>query len=237
MTSLSKNLGFVLAGLVIACANARAATLVGTNFDVIYNPAAVGLFGLPSLSGNTVFFNPTNFKAESLNDAGVVTNNQTIVFDIVPRAGFKVTGSNLIERGDYLMRNTSSFVDVQGQTRGFAIAAPLTEVTDNIVTTAPLTVLNVSTNWTGTSFLNLSSLQASPSGYRITIENLLLAYTDSSASGLRQAFIEKKFAGDAISLEVIGVVPEPEQWALMLGGLALLGWAARARRSAADVAA
>jgi hypothetical protein len=229
--TFTKRLCIACAGLIFASANAHADTLVGTNFDVVYNPAAMGLFGLPSLSGNTVFFNPTNFKAESLNGAGIVTNNQTIVFDIVPHAGFTVTASNLVERGNYLLRDATSIVDVEGLTRGFAIANPLAEVTDSITAAAAFNVFNVSTNWTATSFLNLSALQADNRGYRITIANLLLTYTDSSATGVRQAFIEKQFTGETISLEVVGSVPEPEQWALLLAGLAILGAAARRRTS------
>jgi hypothetical protein len=228
--------GFCISGIVAlsaVCSAAHADTLVGTNFDVVYNPAAVGLFGLPSISGNTVFFTPNNFKAESLGGAGIVTTNQTVVIDIVPHAGFDVTGTSLLERGDYLLRNATSLVDLQGQTRGFAIANPLVEVNDNIdITSGPLTTLNASTNWTAASFLDLSALQADNRGYRITIENLLTAYTDSSASGLRQAFIEKKFAGETIGLEVIGVtpVPEPQTYAMFLAGFGLLGFMARRRK-------
>lgn len=232
MTTMNKGTRFCLVSLMAACSVARADTLVGTNFDVIYNPAAVGLFGLPSIGGNTVFFTPNDFKAESLNGAGIVSNNQTIVFDIVPHAGFQVTGSSLIERGDYLLRNASSLVDVQGQTRGFAIANPLVEVNDNIVASSPMTTLNVATNWTATSFLDLSALQVSNSGYRITIENLLMAYTEPTASGLRQAFIEKKFAGETIALTVIGVaaIPEPQTYAMFLAGFGLLGFLAHRRK-------
>ena len=228
--SLIKRLAVAMA-LLFALGSAHAATpttLLGTNFDIVYDASGLGLFGTPTLSGNTVFFTPTDFKAESLNGQGIVTANQTIVFDIVPHMGFTITGSLLTERGDYLLRHASSQVDVQGQTRGFAIANPLAEVNSNITATAPLTTLNVSTNWEANSFLNLSGLQADNRGYRITIENLLFAYTEAG-SGPRQAFIEKKFAGETMAWEVVGAVPEPEQWAMLLVGLGLLGWTAHRR--------
>jgi hypothetical protein len=157
-----------------------------------------------------------------------------VVFDLIPHAGFQVFGSSLVERGDYLLRHATSEVDLQGQTRALAIANPLFEVNNNIVvTTGPMTTLNVSTNWTANSFLNLSNLQADATGYRITIENLLMAYTEPTATGLRQAFIEKKFAGETISWEVIGVsaVPEPQTYAMFLAGIGLIGYAARRKKS------
>lgn len=224
--------GTALVVFCFAISNASADMLVGENFDVIYNPATVGLFGAPTIGGNTVFFTPTDFKAESLNGAGTFTSSQTVSFDIVPHANYKVTGSNLIERGDYLLRNASSRVDVQGQLRGFAIGNPTLEVTDSIVASGPMSVLNVSTNWTATSFLNLTNLLAVHTGYRITIENILIAHTDPNAAGIRQALIEKKFIGDAVGLQFFGTVnavPEPQTYALFLAGFGLLGFVARRR--------
>jgi hypothetical protein len=92
-----------------------------------------------------------------------------------------------------------------------------------------LSTLNVSTNWTATAFLDLSNLAADASGYRITIENILVAYTDSSVTGPRQAFIEKKFVGDdVVGLQIIGqAVPEPQTYVLLLVGVAMLSFSVR----------
>jgi PEP-CTERM motif len=227
-------IALALATLTLTLCNvARAATIYGTNFDIVYNPADVGLFGLPTIGGDTVFFTPNNFKAESLGGAGSVTTAQSVVFDLVPHAGFSITGSGLTERGDYLLRNRSSQVSVGGTTRAVAIANPQNEVSDNIVATGPLTTLNVSTNWTATAFLDLSNLTADASGYRITVENILVAYTDPGVTGLRQAFIEKKFVGDdVVGLQIIGqAIPEPQTHMLLLAGVAMIGFSVR--RSAA----
>jgi hypothetical protein len=225
--------GLVIAAFCLAVSSASADVLIGTNFDVIYNPAAVGLFGPPTIGGNTVFFTPTEFKAESLNGVGTVTTSQTISFDIVPHENFRVTGSGLTERGDYVLRNATSTVDVQGQTSAYAIANPLLVVTDNIAAAGPMTTLNISTDWTATSFLNLTPLPSDGAGYRITIDNHLIAYTDPNATGLRQAFIEKKFVGESVGLQFFGTVnaiPEPQTYVLFLAGFGLLGFLVRRRR-------
>ncbi len=223
-------IALALVTLTLALSNvARAEIIFGTHFDIVYNPADVGLFGLPTIGGDTVFFTPNNFKAESLGGSGSVTTTQSVVFDLLPHADFAITGSGLTERGDYLLRNRTSQVSVGGTTRAVAIANPQTEVSDSIVASSPMTALNVSTNWTATAFLDLSALAADVTGYRITIDNILVAYTDPAATGARQAFIEKKFVGDdVVGLQIIGhAIPEPQTSLLLLAGVAILGFGLR----------
>ncbi len=62
-----------IAGSLMVGTAAQAAEIYGTDFDVIYNPATLGLFGSLSLSGDTLEFTPNNFIATSLNGQGVVT--------------------------------------------------------------------------------------------------------------------------------------------------------------------
>ncbi len=58
------------------------------------------------------------------------------------------------------------------------------------------------------SLLSVPGYIGQEMGVNVTIENLLDAYTDDRDTGLRSAFIEKKFASGAVSLTV-SMVPEP----------------------------
>jgi PEP-CTERM motif len=210
--------------LLTSAAQAVPTTVVGPNFDIIYDTALTGLFGAPTLSGNNVFFSPTNFKASSTGTQGIVITSSTIFFDIVPHTGVTVTGSSLTEQGDYFLIGSGSTVSVSGQIRAFANSAPLTQLTAPIAATAPLTTVigPTTTNWTATSALSFGTLaQLDSKGfYRVTIENILLANNLSNPANA--AFIEKKFANDGITVAVSNV-PEPGQWAMWLAGLGAMG--------------
>lgn len=108
-------------GLVLSSqAFAAIQTITGVNFDLIYDDSKLGLFGAPSVAGNNIFFTPNNFKAESLNGAGIVTNNSTINgMQLVAKNGFQFGSIDLSEFDDYLMRDAESFVSVNGQLRAF----------------------------------------------------------------------------------------------------------------------
>lgn len=230
----------VCLGLLVATAAAAASVsshaaivlLTGTNFDVQYDDALTGKYGTPSLSGNVVFFTPTDFKAESLNGAGITTSNGTVNIRIIPKNGFAVGNLNLQERGDYVLLGANSSVNVTGQTRAFSLSNPLFDISNSITTSSNLTIRDgLQHNWVANSNLNLASLGLAPNQVvNYTIENLLRAYTDISDLGIKQAFIEKKFSGFSIT---VSPVPEPSTVISMLAGLGLLGFliSCRNRRS------
>lgn len=199
-------------------------TLIGSDFDVVYDDGLLGLFGAPIISGNTVFFTPVQFKAESLNGIGFDTKNSTVNFQLLAHSGISFSSLDLIEHGDYKMRGADSFVNVGGQTRVFDLLNPSNLDTSTIAATGALTIKDGLThNWTSTSSISLSTPQwQNIRSVNYTIENLLEAYTDSSNVGPKLAFIEKKFAGSAISL-VVTPVPEPASYAMMIAGLVLIG--------------
>lgn len=70
---------------------------------------------------------------------------------------------------------------------------------------------------------------ANTKSFNYTIENLLTAYTEPTATGPKVAFIEKKFAGSSISL-IVSTVPEANTIALLLTGLGAIGFIARRRK-------
>lgn len=231
---LSKFQAALILSLSLFCAQAQAApiTLVGANFDVIYDSSLLGLFGTPTLSGNALFFTPVAFKAESLNGAGVVTANSTINLSIIEHAGKNITSFDLVELGDYRLVGASSIVGIGGQTRVFDIANPFTFATSQITSASNLSIINsivdsTTHDWASSSSVAVTTPQwANTTSYNYTIENLLTAYTDPAGTGPKIAFIEKKFAGSSISI-VVTTVPEADTYAMLMAGLGFVGFFAR----------
>ena len=235
-----KQLMVATTALVLATpAFAAIQTITGTNFDLVYDDTKLGLFDAPSLAGNNIFFTPNNFKAESLNGAGIVTANSTINgMQLVAKNNFQFGSIDLTEFGDYLMRGSESFVDVRGQLRAFDganFANTNTSAALIVSALTPLTIIDGGNHeWMASASINNSTLsQAGVSGWlsgasvvNITVENLLTAYTESAA-GPEQAFIEKKAIG--VGLVVTSAVPEPGVWSSLSAGLFVLGLMAARR--------
>ena len=202
---------------------AASVTLAGTNVDFTFDDAMLGLFGPANVSGDTLFFTPTNFKATSLNGMGYSLNSETANVRISAHGGLDFSSLGLTERGDYLLLGAGSTADVTGQIRVFDVAHPLTDLTASISTTSPLTVAGLPThNWTAGATVNLGSLNGARA-INVTLENILLASTSASSS---LGLVEKKFVGLTPTL-----VPEAETYAMMLAGLGLVGWMTRRRRT------
>lgn len=224
-----------LLGAVMAWGPAQASlvTLVGQDIDVVYDSTQIGsLFGTPTLLGNVLTFTPINFKAESLNGTGFVTADSTANVQIRPHAGQDITWISLTERGDYVLRGSDSFVGVTGQIRVFDLAAPLSEDTDRIEATAPMTQADgLSHNWTTQAQVQVlgNAQLAGARNVNLTVENLLEAYTSETEGGPLRAFVQKKFVADGVSI-TISTIPEPEVWSLGLFGLMFLAATAARRR-------
>ena len=224
LSGLLGRVALAAAALVGGPALAATQTLTGATFDVQYDDALLGLFGAPSLVGNTIYFTPTNYKAESVNGQGFVTANSTINLKILPHLDEDLASVALLERGDYSLEGAGSFVRVTGQLRSFSIDNPLYEITSSITPSAPLNVADGSLhNWQATAALNYAAdaQLAYSRGVNVTLENLLRAYTSTSLAGPSLAFIEKKFTGGAVSLTVT-TVPEPGSFVLLGAGLLVL---------------
>lgn len=228
------------AALLGGSALAIPVTLVGTNVSFTYDDALVGLFGTPTLVGDSLIFTPTDFFAESSNGTGVVMTNETLNIRITANPGYQFSGVSLTERGDYYLIGSDAEVAVGGQIRVIDLDDPISnEVTGAIAATAPLDVHTtlsgfVTTNWTATASVLVPGAAAGWGGadgvvdsVSLTIENLLLARTTAAGSS---AFIEKKFTGSSM---VVSVVPEAQTWTMLLAGLGLVGFFARRRAQAA----
>lgn len=69
-----------------------------------------------------------------------------------------------------------------------------------------------------------------PTGTGLQSESLYFGFSDSSIGSVRFTSLTNSFEID--NLSAVAAVPEPETYALMLGGLAAVGFVARRRRSA-----
>ena len=234
-------LTILLSLLVASPAHSAIQTITGSNFDLVYDDTKLGLFGAPSVAGNNIFFTPNNFKAESLNGAGIVTSNSTINgMQLVAKNGFRFGSIDLTEFGDYLMRGPESFVSVSGQLRAFDganFAATNTAASLIVSANTPLTIIDgLNHDWQGSaSITNTTASKFGLTGWlssanivNITVENLLTAYTEAGP-GPEQAFIEKKAIG--VGLIVTSAVPEPGVWSSLSAGLFLLGLMATRRKN------
>ena len=215
--------------LVLALASAHAQAvetrLDGKYFDIIYDSASLGLFGTPTLSGNTLFFTPTTFSAESSSMSTFKTGS-TISFWIVADDGHHLTGASLLEQGDYNADkedDKSARVAVGGQTRFVDNNHPGSSTSAAIVgagvSDLPANGFSSTSDWAATS---LQTFQSGATKIKFTIENLLFANAGSQSN---YAFIEKKYVGLTVS-----AVPEPESYAMLLAGLGILGAVVRRKK-------
>ncbi len=221
-TALSLALGFGLIG----SASAATTTLNGLHTTFSFDDALVGLFGMPSVSGDTIFFTPTSFSAKAKGVSDIAFTNATLNVTVSAKQGYVLKGIDLTEQGDYWLYRPLGTgdlgADVSGQIRVRNLAT-LAEVTDGIVATAPLTTVgSKALDWTANADTSFSAWQST--GVNLTIENLLVAYTDTTKPSI--AFIEKKYVGAGV---LVTAVPEPGTYAMFLAGLGMLGMVARRR--------
>jgi hypothetical protein len=220
-----------LLALALLSAHAQAAEyrLDGATFDIVFrNDSAFGLFGTPTLAGNTLFFTPDQYSAKSTTKQWDI-NNSTISFWIEADAGHHLAGASLLEQGDYSLFGKSAFASVAGQTRSVDIRkSGESEAVDftggkNLATTP----IGETTNWEVTS---LQTFATDASKVKFSIENLLFANGGSKGG---YAFVEKKYVGLTVSTVpelTVSAVPEPESFAMLLAGLGLIGAIAHRRR-------
>jgi hypothetical protein len=217
---------FLFGQALSGAALAASVTINGDNVDYTFDDTMLGLFGPASVSGDTLYFTPVDFSAKSVNGEGYALTNETMNIQVAARDGAPaISNIGLTERGDYLLLGGGSSVDVTGQVRVFDVADPMTDLTGSIVAADPMDETGTPTkNWTANANVDVSGWTGART-FNVTVDNLLLASTDSNAS---VAFIEKKFVGISVT-----PIPEAQTSAMMLAGLGLVGWQIRRRRSIA----
>lgn len=225
--SLRKMLCGSLLCLGAAQALATPITLSGTFFDVTFDNALVGNFGQPSLVGSTLFFTPTVFKAQSLNGVGLNTESTTINVQVMAHGGYRFTGIDLSEAGDYKLRAGHSSVNAGGALDVADIAHTMLAA-GSITTTSALNNRDgLNHDWSALAGIDLDfPAWAEVQTLELNLTNKLDATTLSTDVGPKQAFIEKKFVGldirTAIRSGPVGTVPEGQSWIILLTGLAMM---------------
>jgi len=220
--------GILLLGQAISgVAFAVPVTLTGATVSFTFDSALSGLFGAPAVSGDTLFFTPTNYKAESFNGSGFASASQTFNIAVNANAGYLVSAVNLTEDGDYYNIGPSAGVAVGGKLYVRDLASPVAPVLiGKIKADVPLNDVTSlanfeTTDWTSHTGVTIpagwNKAGGFVSGVNVTIENILLA---KSMNPVSAAFIEKKF----VALDLITApVPEPTTDAMLLVGLGLVG--------------
>lgn len=209
--------------------SAAAVTQCGPNICYSYDDAqaAVALFGLPTLVGNSLVFLPPDFRAESSDGAGIQTSTANFVFSNVYSADgvSEIQNIVIVEFGDYEITN------------GDRVAADLLLSVVNLTPSPSFPFfpefgssqasfdafgdsIGLQTWQMSTNFNAAEQFNASAHSLSMTIQNTLTAETTDLGEN---AWIQKK-------ITVTGVVPLPAAVWLFASGLGLLGWI-RARRS------
>lgn len=219
---------FLVAQAFSGAAFAASVTLTGTSVDFTFDDALVGLFGQPTLSGDTLSFTPVNFNATSSNGEGYKLTDNTVNVQMTAHNGYAFSSVDLAERGDYLLQGGGSTANVAGQVRVFDVSDPMKDTTTPIAPTAVMDQTGISTHpWTVANSTDLTTWNGTKS-VNVTFQNLLVASTNGSSS---LAFVDKKYSGLTATTAAVTPVPEATSSAMMLAGLGLIGWQIRRRRS------
>ena len=209
-------LAAVILFILISGSNVQAAAFSGnaTNFSWQNGSSINGLFGDPDLSDDqsTLIFTPSNFRADSSNNAIVTTSDQ-LEFELTAVDGFQFSGISIEENGDYAFPIGGGKVWVSGMLT-IENMDDTGSYSDDLATTPGMPQSGSNSGallWSGASQINLDGL----THIKITLLNVL------TAQGLAGTYIEKKALGDTISIQII---PEPATIGLLaLGSLVFFG--------------
>jgi hypothetical protein len=218
---------FLLAQAFSGAAFAASVTLTGTSVDFTFDDALVGLFGQPTLSGDTLSFTPVDFNATSTNGEGYKLTDNTVNVQMTAHSGYAFSSIDLAERGDYMLQGGGSTANVAGQVRVYDMNDPSKDVTTNIAPSAAMDQTGTSTHpWSAANSTDLSTWTGTKS-VNVSFQNLLVASTSGSSS---LAYVDKKYGGLTATTTAVTPVPEAQSSAMMLAGLGLIGWQISRRR-------
>lgn len=199
--------------------------------DVMFTYDDSTLYGSAFTVGNSIFFMPTTFRAESTNGSpATVGANATLnitVEAITPN--YEITAFSLLEQGDYFLNGAGAEVTAGGWLKVTSLtnSCGILPCTDqDLFDITGLTTQGATTLWTGGGSVDLGTTAGWGSDTEVIaqIQNNLSATTAESGE---QAWIQKK--AQFVGMEVT-VVPVPAAVWLFLSGLgALVGFRHSAR--------
>jgi len=223
----------ICSAFVTTAPNAAPVTINGTDVSFTYDDSSY--FGIANVVGNSIFFQPTNFKAESLNGAGAISLSETLTIDVQAiTAGYDMSFFQLVEQGDYQLTGTSASVSASGrlgvtsQTNATCGVFGIMVCNDfNIFNASGLGATGALTDWNGSASVNLADTitWGSDTFVQLSLQNNLLATTLDDGD---TAMIQKKLGAIGITVN-----PVPVPAALWLFGSGLIGLAAFAKRKKA----
>lgn len=197
----------------------------GSFFDWANGQNLNGLFGSPTLVGDTFFFFPANFVANS-NGNGQVVATDTFSVDLIVHAGFKFDGISISELGDYAVQTApggSASVDASAVLAVQDVMNPGRIFNDNL-SFNPVFPQNAGSGpWQAGVQRDLASAEGGVPFQivHISLTNGLIAFSTPGSS----AVIRKTVVGVPVAVTIL---PEPGMLAVLgLGGLL----AARRRRA------
>lgn len=177
-----------------------------------------GLFGDPTLVGNTFIFTPSGFQANSTNGSAVQIIDRLEV-ELVAKGAFNFTDIVISEFGDYAITGIGE-VSVTGglfvtDLENLAPGGILPRVADDSLMSSPGSpITSGAGNWTASAGVDLVNWDAGPvwTHIKVVLNNVLIATTEGQGDA---AFIEKKVGGVSIQ-----IVPTPGSAMLFaVGGL------------------
>ena len=209
-----------------ASANAATVTIFGTDVKFTYDDSSQ--YGTGTVIGNTIFFNLSTLKAESLDGAGLVTASESLDITIEVTSITKaMNGFQLLENGDYEINGAGASVSAVGS---LIVDSQTSAFSDTEAFNAgALTTSGALTAWSAGASMDFGDTAGWDTDTKVimTLENMLSAETLNSGVG-ETAFIEKKFEATAVGITSM-MVPVPVPAAVWLFGsaLGLLGWMRR----------
>jgi uncharacterized protein (TIGR03382 family) len=211
MMQRNRTLAMIASGVgALAVAGHASAFVTWTNtngstadFDWVGGGSDNGLFGDPTVIGNTFVFFPSMFRAESIDGASDQVIDRLEV-ELIAKGAFNFTDVVISEFGDFGIVGIGSvtvtgglFVtDLENLNPNFTPRV----ATDSLVSLPGSPITSGTGNWTASAGVDLANWDGGPIWTRIKVvlNNVLIATTDGPGS---TAFIEKKVGG--ISIEII----------------------------------
>jgi|SRR5882672_5503829 len=213
-------------------ANATLVTLSGANVDFLIEDTQPGLAlygGMPTVAGDSLLFFPTTFRAESNNAAGAVSVDATIHFELRSRNATNIDLSNVSvsEFGDYFITpGSGGSVSAVAQLGAINLQAanPPGSFRQDVQQTGSLTATGANP-WTLVTDIDFRQVWLTPTDrVALDLQNNLSA---TSVLNPSEAWIQKKFQGMIVDVQV---VPVPPALPLLLSGVAGLAFLRRRPR-------
>jgi hypothetical protein len=244
-----------LAAMPVAAATINHGNFIGDTVTYLnvteFNAEPGPLFSVPTVSGDTLEFDPVNFFSAANPGAGVDITDSELSTTIVADSGFFIENMLIHEAGDYTLTGVpGAFASANVGAAFFfqVLAVDGVAVGDGPVGSVSMQFTSgsgpnggefstltgdtgVSLPWEGTAFIDITSaMDASPyagqdaTSVRVVYENTLSTVAAANAS----AFIKKKVIG---GLTIQTNIPEPGSVVLaLLAGVPLVAVALRRRR-------